>query len=224
MWTTALLLAGVLTGLASTPVLRALSAPADTSADTTDTTAAGVPAYAALAGHRFSLAVAGCSLAALAAIWLRLEAVQAIVWLPLATVGVLLVAIDARTTWLPLALTQVLWLTTLSSAVVQVGLTPASERGALAGRLLLGALVVGGFFFAFWWLAGGLGFGDVRLAPVLGAVTASVSWQLLVAALLLGTILGAAHGIVCRLCHRDGGFPYGPALVAGAFLGLVLAG
>lgn len=217
MWIWTLVAFCALTGVASGPVLQALPDPPPDSAD-------GKPPYASLATRRFALAVAIGAAGAGLLIAVRLPAASWPVWLPLATVGVLLAAIDARTTWLPLPLTRVLWLGTAVGAGLQVVLAPASERSPLAVRIIVGAAVVGIFFGAFWWLAGGLGFGDVRLAPVLGAALASVSWEAVAVGLFLGTALGALFGAVRHVRRRAGPFPYGPALVAGTFLGLGIVG
>ena len=217
MWMWMLLAAGPLTGVMSGPVLRALPEPPEELRD-------GKPPYAELATRRFALAVACCSMAACAVLIATLSPQAWPLWFPLATLGVLLVSIDAVTTWLPLVLTRALWLATGAGATLHLWLVPAPERGALMLRLMLGAAAVGGFFWGFWRLSGGLGFGDVRLAPVLGAVLASVSWPAVIAGLLLGTILGAALGLIRQLRKRAGPFPYGPALVVGTFLGAALAG
>lgn len=217
MWILTLLAACALTGVASGPVLRALSEPVPDLAD-------GKPPYASLATVRFASGVAVSGLVAGLVIAVRLPVTSWPVWVPLATVGVLLAAIDARTTWLPLSLTRVLWLGTAAGAALQVGLAASAERGSLALRMFLGATAVGLFFWAFWWLVGGLGFGDVRLAPTLGAALATVSWSAVTVGLLVGTALGALVGVVRQLRSREGPFPYGPALMAGAFLGLALAG
>lgn len=210
-----LMVAGVLMLLATGPVLRSLPEPRE--GDTDDK----IP-YRALATRRFALAVTGCALAALAIVVIRLPPPGWPLWLPLGTLGILLIGIDAATTWLPLRLTHALWLATAAMALVGIAVT--ADPVAVAGRVALGAVLVGGFFWLFWRVIGGLGFGDVRLAPVLGAVTASVSWQVLAAALLIGTLLGALHGVALRLRGRAGPFPYGPALVAGAFVALAVAG
>lgn len=215
MWTLALIAVALLTGLFSGAVLRALPEPTGPDAGTKTP-------YRELATPRFAMTVAAAALAAGAVLIFRLPPVCWPVWVPLATVGVLLVTIDAFTTWLPLPLTRVLWLTTLLAAVLQIVVSPPSDRGALALRMVLGAAAVTLFFWGFWWFVGGLGFGDVRLSPVLGAVTASISWPTLAGGLLLGTFVGAVFGLARRAYGRRGPFPYGPALVLGAFLGPVL--
>ncbi|MDO5682941.1 MAG: prepilin peptidase [Propionibacteriaceae bacterium] len=214
MWIAAIV-AGLLTGLATGPVLRWLPEPADGAE-------ANKRSYRSLASLPFAAAVTACAIVAGVTLVLRLDPVALIVWAPLATVGVLLGAIDAATTWLPLRITQVLWVTTLAAGALQIWWTSPAERGQLALRMALGALAVGVFFWAFWWLVGGLGFGDVRLAPVLGAALASVSWQAVMGGLLIGTATGAVFGLVRHLSGRHGPFPYGPALLLGAFLGVAL--
>ena len=109
-------------------------------------------------------------------------------WLVLATLGLLLAAIDAATTWLPLPLTRVAW----------AAVAAATGLGALLGgwaqlvRGLGGFLLAGGVFAAVWLLTrGGFGFGDVRFAPLVGAATAAGSWSLLAWALVLGRLDGS---------------------------------
>lgn len=141
------------------------------------------------------------------------------VWSVLNTTGVLLVAIDARTTWLPLRLTQVSW--GLAGVAVGAGAVLAHDPGLLL-RCALGAAAAGGLYFLGWLITrGGFGFGDVRFAPLLGAAAASQSWTLLLWALVLGTVVGGMHGGVRLAGGRRGEFPYAPAMLAGAYLAAV---
>lgn len=208
--------AGLMTGALAGPALRRLVEPALEPGETK------LP-YRDLAGPRFAVGVGGCSIAALVLVSVSADPALWPIWIPLATLGVFLVGIDAVTTWLPLSVTRWLWAATGVGVLIAVILAPRSERLGLALTTVLGALAVGAFFAAFWWFFGGLGFGDVRLAPVLGAATASVSIETAVAGLLAGTLIGAAHGIVRRVRRRAGPFPYGPALVVGSFVGLVIS-
>ncbi|MGY4721314.1 prepilin peptidase [Naumannella huperziae] len=140
-------------------------------------------------------------------------------WLVFATLGLVLIAIDARTTWLPLALTRPLWAATAAAVPV---------TGALAGwevafRMIVAGAAVGAFVLAFWWVGrGALGFGDVRLAPVLGVVTGTLGVGAVLWGLLLGSLIGVAWGLLARLTGRRGAFPYGPALWLGALLAIPL--
>lgn len=228
MLTTALLTGtGVVTGLLTGPALRLLPEPvagagAPDSADAADAAdaAAKIP-YRQLASPRFAVGIAACSMAALLVVAARADPSLWPAWIPLATIGTFLVGIDAVTTWLPLRLTQALWGSAALGLAVTVAISTPAERAGLAFRILLGGAVVTVFFWSFWWLTGGLGFGDVRLAPVLGATASSVSFNAAVVGLIAGTLLGALHGLVRRLRNRSGPFPYGPALVVGVFAGLV---
>ena len=93
---------------------------------------------------------------------------------------------------------------------------------AVRGRL--GGQACGGVLSLLWRVTGGIGFGDVRLMAVVGAVTAAHSVQLTIWAVLAGTIAGAAWGLARRILKGPGAFAYGPALWLGPFLALWVAG
>lgn len=70
----------------------------------------------------------------------------------------------------------------------------------------------------------GMGFGDVKLALVMGlylgwlGATKFDAVYLVMVALFLGCILGVVFGLLVSLVRRKGGaFPFGPALAAAAF-------
>jgi leader peptidase (prepilin peptidase)/N-methyltransferase len=226
---TVLILSG-LTGLAlfgATPVvLRRLPEPSpEPGADDAADADAGDPqdakiAYATLATRRFAGIVGVLSAAAVAVPALALPRPVLPGWLVLATLGVLLAAIDARTTWLPLSLTRVAW----------VAMAAATGIGAILGgwgqlvRGLGGFLVAGTVFGAIWLVTrGGIGFGDVRFAPLVGAATAATSWTLLAWALVLGSLTGALVGLVRLARGRGGAFAYAPSILAGGYLAITLA-
>lgn len=145
------------------------------------------------------------------------------VWLVLSSCGVLLVAIDARTTWLPLSLTRACWFLAVVATALSLAL---GGDAAYLVRSVGGAAAAGLLYLAIWLVTrGGIGFGDVRFAPVLGAATGGQSWTLLLWALTLGTMVGAVHGLFRLLTDRRGPFPYAPSMLAGTFVALaVLAG
>lgn len=62
-----------------------------------------------------------------------------------------------------------------------------------------------------------MGFGDVKLAAVLGAL---LGWQAFLVGLLLAVVAGALGGVVVRLSGGDRVVPFGPALVLGGVLAL----
>lgn len=177
--------------------------------------AAGAPDYRALGTTGFVLTCVALAGLAGAAAWLSQPVAAQPLWAVLAVLGVLLAAIDARTTWLPLRLTRLAW----AAMAVAAGLAlPLGADLALLLRAGLGALLAGLLYLALWRVSrGGFGFGDVRFAPLLGATTAATSWTLLLWALTLGSVVGALHGLVRLAGRRTGGFPYAPAMLAGAY-------
>lgn len=198
------LLLGLGMALLTVPLLRRIPEP-------TDVPAAERPGYARLATARFAALVGASTTAATALVTLRLPPTTWPVWLGLLTLGSLLACIDAATTWLPLWLTRPLWLLTGLGALVVTAL--AGWRTGL--RLLLGALACLAFWWLVWRVVGGIGFGDVRLAPVLGACAAATGWGVLFWSVLLGTLAGALFGLTRAATGRRGLFPYGPPLVLG---------
>ena len=114
---------------------------------------------------------------------------------------------------------------------------------AVALALLLGGAViedgpivrplVGGAIYFVLLLAlaliarGGFGFGDVKLAFLLGLFTAYQSWETLIVAMFSAFLLGgfvSAILVVFRIRNRKDSIPFGPYLVAGAYLAIVWAG
>lgn len=135
--------------------------------------------------------------------------------LPLVPVGVVLLVIDWRTTLLP---TRVLHPTYAALAV----LIPAAalidqDLGSLY-RAGWGWLVVGGWFWVFWAMLRAWGFGDVRLARVLGPALGYLGWSQVLTGLVLMVLLGGLGGAVLGLRDRSlrKRFPYGPFMLVGA--------
>jgi leader peptidase (prepilin peptidase)/N-methyltransferase len=136
-------------------------------------------------------------------------------WSVLAILGVLLAAIDARTSWLPLRLTQIAWLAMAIAALVSAVL---SGDIWVAGRAIVGAAIAGTLYLLVWLISrGGFGFGDVRFAPLLGAASAAGSWTLLWLTLLLGTVIGGFLGLLRLARGRREAFPYAPSMLIGAY-------
>ncbi|GAA2100740.1 hypothetical protein GCM10009841_15820 [Microlunatus panaciterrae] len=172
--------------------------------------------YRRLAQPPFVLGCTALSVAAalVAAVTMPVQVLP--LWLVLATVGVLLAAIDAVTTWLPLLLTRVAWL--LMGLAALVSLLFGASPSQLV-RSALGAALATALYFAIWWLTrAGIEFGDVRFAPLIGAAAAAQSWPLLILALVLGTVAGGIFGLVRLLSGRRQAFPYAPSMLLGPFL------
>lgn len=200
------------TALLTPLVLRALPEPDPADAD-------GKPTYASLATPPFVVSVGVAVLAASLLAFVSSPTSHWLAWVALTTVNVLACAIDARTTWLPLPLARAGWVVAAAGAAA-VAVVAGSWTPLAAAAL--GALALGGLFHLLWRFTRAFGYGDARLAATIGAVTALDSVSLVMWSLLLGTLAGAVIGITHRLSGRRGGFPYGPGLLAGPFLALVL--
>ena len=71
-----------------------------------------------------------------------------------------------------------------------------------------------------------MGFGDVKLAGVLGAYLAWLGWAALVVGGFLGFALGAVVGVAMMVAGRAGrrtALPFGPFMLLGALLAIFLA-
>lgn len=202
---------GVVVLLAAPPVLRRLPEPALEPGEDK------LP-YAALSGWAFA---GGCALLACLAVgigWPLSPAPARPAWLVLGTVAVLLAAIDARTTWLPLPLTRVAWVL-MGVAVAAAWLLGGAEAGL---RMVVGAMVAGGLYLLAWLISrGGFGYGDVRFAPLVGSAAAAHSYSMLLWALVFGSLAGAVQGLIRLTRRRRTPYAYAPAILAGAYLALV---
>jgi len=146
-------------------------------------------------------------------------------YLYFASVGLALAVIDLDTKRLPNPLT-------LPSYVV-IGvllLVPAVADGQWSAYLT--AWLAGLALFAFYFLLAviypsGMGFGDVKLAGVLGLVLGWLGWSVLLVGGFLGFLLGAVVGgalMAVRKAGRKSKIPFGPFMLAGALLAILWGG
>ena len=73
----------------------------------------------------------------------------------------------------------------------------------------------------------GLGMGDVELGALLGLQLGFLGWPAVLAGVLLGSVLqatAAAALLLARRADRHTDLPFGPALLGGALLVLMLTG
>jgi leader peptidase (prepilin peptidase)/N-methyltransferase len=92
----------------------------------------------------------------------------------------------------------------------------------------LRAVLAGAALFAFYFLLAfvypaGMGFGDVKLAGVVGIYLGWVSWGVLLVGGFTAFVLGALVGITVMVVGKGGRktkVPFGPFMLAGAFLAL----
>ena len=100
------------------------------------------------------------------------------------------------------------------------GELPAFGRGVLGGLAYFGFLLVVALI-----ARGGLGFGDVKLAVLLGLFAAYQSWGVLVVAAFAAVFIGGVVAIGLLIAGRKGRkdvIPFGPPMVVGAYLALVV--
>jgi len=139
-------------------------------------------------------------------------------FLYLAAVGVALALIDLDVQRLP----DMLTLPSYPIGIVLLGLAAAlGAGGSPLVRALMGMVVLFGFYFALAFVyPAGMGFGDVKLAGVLGLYLGWLGWGPLLVGAFLGFLYGGLGGIGV-LIVRGGGrktrVPFGPFMLLGAF-------
>jgi leader peptidase (prepilin peptidase) / N-methyltransferase len=146
-------------------------------------------------------------------------------YLYLAAVGIALAAIDLDVQRLPNALTLPSYAVggaLLTSAAAATGHWSMLLRGAI-GMVALFALY---FLLAFVYPAG-MGFGDVKLAGLLGLYLGWLGWGAWCVGVFAGFLLGGIGGGIVIATHRGGrktAIPFGPFMLAGALLAILAAG
>lgn len=111
--------------------------------------------------------------------------------------------------------------------VLPVLLAVDGDPSALV-RAVIGGAVLGAIYLAIAYAApGAMGFGDVKLAAPIGAMTAYLSWGTLLTGAFGAFLLGALVGIlliVARGAGRRTAVPFGPFMVLGAVCAILGAG
>jgi len=145
------------------------------------------------------------------------------VWLLLAPLGVLLAVVDFRVQRLPDVLTLPL---AGAALLLLAGAAVTPEHAGDWLTALYGALALGaGYFVLFLINPNGMGFGDVKLALGLGAVLGWYGWGTLLLGTFAGFLFGGLYGmglVVARRAGRKTSIPFGPFLIAGGFVGLLI--
>lgn len=188
-----------------------------------------VPTYAEVARTRGvrTVAVVVSAVAGAAVGW-RLGATWLLLGLvPMIPILVMLAIVDWRTRRLPrlvvlpatgglLALLGIEWLLTHDSGVLV--------------RAILGMLLARSLAWLAWWMRpSAVGFGDVRLAALVGLVLGRMGWSAWGIGLYAGLVLFAAYGIAYAVRAKSRSalrheLPYGPFMAAGLFVGVMLVG
>jgi leader peptidase (prepilin peptidase)/N-methyltransferase len=131
--------------------------------------------------------------------------------------------IDLDTLTLPNVITYPLFIV---SATYLTGLAFATKSWESLASAGLGALIYFGFFFLMWFLTGGrgLGFGDVKLAPTLGALIGWFSAPAALVGIAGAFIIGglpAGIAMATGIIKKGTQIPFGPMLLVGAWVGVL---
>jgi leader peptidase (prepilin peptidase)/N-methyltransferase len=145
-------------------------------------------------------------------------------YLYLAALAVVLSAIDLDVRRLPHRIVLP------SYPVAMVLLLPAAIAGpgwAAAGRGLAAAAVLYAGYYLLSRYPNGMGGGDVALAPLLGLYLGFLGWSSVAVGAFTGFLLGGVVGaalLAARLATRKSRLPFGPFMLAGAFVAVFAAG
>lgn len=147
--------------------------------------------------------------------WAALPAYLLFAWL---TTGLVWIDLDVHRLPVGLVVPTAAWLLGLL-VVATVATGEPRWRGALVGAVVMGVvyLVLGVL------PGGGVGGGDVRLAPVIGALLGWLSLAHLVVGLLAGFLIGGLAAIALLGLGRVGlktSIAYGPAMCLGAWVAI----
>lgn len=151
------------------------------------------------------------------------------VGLGLALASSVLNLVSRKTLRFPEVMIYSLWVIALVLSTLNLWLSPMqSISGSLAAAGIIS--VVGSVF---WWFKDmiypdqtpledddepvAMGFGDVKLAAVLGAM---LGWKVVLVAIMMAFIIGAVAGVIGRLLGGSRMVPFGPSLAIGGVLAL----
>jgi leader peptidase (prepilin peptidase)/N-methyltransferase len=145
--------------------------------------------------------------------------------LPLVPVCVALALVDLRTRLLPRSV--VLPATGLLIVLAGADALVTGDHEDLV-RAAIGLAVARSFYWVLWFAhSAGMGFGDVRLAALLGFPLAFLGWQEFALGMYSGFLVFALPGLLLAIVRWDRSllrapYPFGPAMIVGALLGVVL--
>jgi leader peptidase (prepilin peptidase)/N-methyltransferase len=170
-----------------------------------------------------------CPLLFLGLVWAIGGTWQLLVVLWLIPIGVAVAVIDLRTFIVPTRLVWPGFFVTVALSVVAAGVE--GEWGWLLSAAI-GLAVFAGPLFAIWFIhPKGMGFGDVRLATLLGwsvgfyaGVRPMAAVFLSICCMVIAAILGLVLGVVgLGLRGRKAQVPFGPSMIIATFLCIAFA-
>lgn len=139
----------------------------------------------------------------------------------LAAISIALTLIDLDTQTLPNKIV-------LPSILVGIALLAIASSGTANWGALLGAVAGGAALFVFYLIVAlisprGMGMGDVKLAAVLGIYLGYLGWGVVAVGAFAAFLLGGFFAIALLLlgrARRRTAIPFGPWMIAGAWLGI----
>jgi leader peptidase (prepilin peptidase)/N-methyltransferase len=144
-------------------------------------------------------------------------------YLYLAAIAVALAAIDLDVMRLP----DKIVLPSYAVAVVLLAPAVLAEHSwAAATRGLIAAVLLYALYWILAVLPRGMGGGDVKLAPLLGLYLGWLGWSSVAVGAFAGFLLGGVVGallLTLKLADRKSRIPFGPYMLAGAFLAVFAA-
>lgn len=146
-------------------------------------------------------------------------------YLYLAAISVTLALIDLDTRTLP---NRIVLPSYLVGFVLLGGAALAGGDAAVLIRGVLGLAILWAIYLGLALVyPGGMGFGDVKLAGLLGLFLGYLGWGELIVGGFAAFLLGGAFGVGLLLAKRAGrksGIPFGPWMLAGAWVGILFGG
>ncbi len=142
-------------------------------------------------------------------------------FLYLAAAGIALAGIDLDTHRLPFWIVVPSWWV---AGVLLGGAALLMGHPEAIGRMLAGGVALWGLYrLVHAVYPPGMGYGDVRLAGLLGLYLAWLDWGALAAGAFLGFLVGGLGGLAVVVARRTGlktEIPFGPYMLVGAWIGI----
>jgi leader peptidase (prepilin peptidase)/N-methyltransferase len=143
-------------------------------------------------------------------------------YLYLVAIGVALAMIDIDVHRLP---NRIVLPSYVVVGLLLLGASIATGDWSALVRAAIGGVALYGFYFALMFVyPKGMGFGDVKLAGILGLALGWLGWGQLVVGAFLGFLLGGLVGgglMAVKLATRKSRIPFGPFMIAGAYVAIL---
>lgn len=152
-------------------------------------------------------------------------ALSLVAFLYLAAISIALALIDIDTHRLPNRI--VLPAYPVAGVLLGASALLAGEPARLGTALAGGAILFGLYFVMALVYPGGMGFGDVKLAGVLGLYLGWLGWGSLVVGGFVAFLLGGLFALVLLVlgrANRKSNIPFGPWMLLGAWVGIFAGG